>query len=693
MIVNFDTNNLADVYKEKFGKCLDENDFEGALGVLIKYDNEFGYPDFHLACGMLYLEMALKSVDDHYRDMAFREFMFHIRRFPKCYVAYRDLVLSVLLDQDGINFNILMFYRWIASCGNDLSRIERDVSVTNIIEPNCKKSDMHFSDLFYGEYGDIDPRPRLRQKDTANLMNFDIDKTVFESNVELSKGENCSVLQDETEDDINFDEMDPDVISEILTKDYIDLDEKELDLISKFFSNAVQENERCAANKKIMPFSNTDNADDVNDEVNANLKSLLEDKSDRYMTFAVKAIEDNNEDLAMEFMAKVKPESRHYYHSLNMRAIYYIQRNRFAEAKFLVDTACAVKPHGAVCGTLRCVLYEEMGQTSLIPKALAKIDVKDFDTEQFLFQAFKFAMTYCNDAELQEWLAGCVEEYDVLQMRFMYAVLRYNNGDYDFAVEEFRKLSQIRYFDFYINYFYEIVSVRDSNGFKLDIELIKRCIKSEISTLVDYIIKNGIDDETINTHMFKCALVYFLAGDFDNSKRELIKMFSAVRQLCHDTRFADALRDFLVSPYGQPLVKIIVLTELMVLNPNEQFLYLVGSIPKTCSFADIPTSNDGVISNSSKAFVYLFTLTCGVKPSVAQEKLAKQVDLLEIMFSDVKVENERDMTYFLLRRLFSANKIYTYENRLPQVLGYKTREEAENAHKNIESRIKEFLKN
>lgn len=677
MIVNFDTNNLADVYKEKFGKCLDENDFEGALGVLIKYDNEFGYPDFHLACGMLYLEIALKSVDDHYRDMAFREFMFHIRRFPKCYVAYRDLVLSVLLGQDSINFNILMFYRWIASCGNDLSRIERDVSVTNIIEPNCKKSDMHFSDLFFGEYGDIDPRPHLRQKDTANLMNFDIDKTVFESNIELSKGENCSVLQDETEDDINLDEMDPDIIREFLDE----------------FSKSAQELDRRAESEKIMPFSNPDNADDVNDEANANLKSLLEDESDRYISLAVKAIEDNNEDLAIEYMAKVKPESRHYYHSLNMRAIYYIQRNRFAEAKFLVDTACAVKPHGAVCGTLRCVLYEEMGQTSLIPKALAKIDVKDFDTEQFLFQAFKFAMTYCNDAELQEWLARCVEEYDVLQMRFMYAVLRYNDGDYDFAVEEFRKLSQIRYFDFYINYFYEIVSVRDPNGFKLDIELIKRCIKSEISTLVDYIIKNGINDETINTHMFKCALVYFLAGDFDNSKRELIKMFSAVRQLCHDTRFADVLRDFLVSPYGQPLVKIVVLAELMALNPNEQFLYLVGSVPLMCSFADIPTSSDGVISNSSKAFVYLFTLICGVKPSLAQEKLAKQVDLLEIIFSDVKVENERDMTYFLLRRLFSANKIYTYENRLPQALGYKTREEAENAHKNIDRRIRAILKN
>lgn len=97
MITEFDKNGVAKLLKKQFNECVRNCDYEDALDVLLKYADETEYADFHLTCGTLYLLMTQDSDDNELLTLAFREFMMHIARFPKCSVAYRNLLVVEFL--------------------------------------------------------------------------------------------------------------------------------------------------------------------------------------------------------------------------------------------------------------------------------------------------------------------------------------------------------------------------------------------------------------------------------------------------------------------------------------------------------------------------------------------------------------------------------------------------------------------
>ena len=63
MITAFDKNGAVALYKREFAERLKEDDYEGALDRLLKYSEATENPDFHMACGMLYLVMSQSSDD------------------------------------------------------------------------------------------------------------------------------------------------------------------------------------------------------------------------------------------------------------------------------------------------------------------------------------------------------------------------------------------------------------------------------------------------------------------------------------------------------------------------------------------------------------------------------------------------------------------------------------------------------
>ena len=130
MITAFDKNGAVALYKREFAERLKEDDYEGALDRLLKYSEATENPDFHMACGMLYLVMSQSSDDREFLTLAYREFMEHIRRFPDCTAAYRNLLATVYLRRDPNA--MLSCDEFVQSSGQNLKEIVNELADVGI---------------------------------------------------------------------------------------------------------------------------------------------------------------------------------------------------------------------------------------------------------------------------------------------------------------------------------------------------------------------------------------------------------------------------------------------------------------------------------------------------------------------------------------------------------------------------------
>lgn len=715
MIVDFKTNNVADTYRNKFGKCLDEEDFEGAIGVLLDYNEEFGYPDFHLACGMLYLEMSLESEDDEILTKALHEFMMHIRRFPTCQKAYRNLFAAVLLMEDPPP--ITAMWNWIIASGCDADEVIKDLAKMNVLIFSGREVGMWFSDLFYGEYGDIDPRPTVRysaaktENNEENVIKFDT--SLIKSNDTNDNAEsNCiddSKKQDDTKrkskvfknltectkelgdtfKDVSCLSTDENEVGDRATKTVDELSdngvEKEVCNDSPYFTDDFFDilDELLVKNNIIHTTKHYDNdkIELFNDDKEKGLESdegdqrqIVEHNSLEIMDLALKAIDRLDLEEALILLSKIKPDSKFYYDSLNLQVEVYMYLKRYAEAKFVLDAACAIKPHGAYCAIRLCRLYEKTKKTKLIPQVLANIDVKDFEDQSEMFKAHGFAVTYCNEVQLKAFLKKCIDEYNLLSMRLLYAILRYNGGEREAATEEFRKLHRICYNDFYYLYFY-VCAMNGDDEIDYDLVPPPAALHGNMEYFFHLSDENNIDNVDVNTPEFQILLVLFLSLEINFNKNAMVAFFNVIRLLACDQRLGDVMRDalLLTSRSIERITQAITLAELMLSNPDETFLYF-ASCPSRCKFSAF----EKFTSDRASAFVYAFTLFYGKFFNVDVSHVAEYAKKINGITSKMNIDDEQAFTYFIMKKLF-GNKLNSVEKCIPFALGYKSKAAAERA--------------
>ena len=85
---------------------------------------------------------------------------------------------------------------------------------------------------------------------------------------------------------------------------------------------------------------------------------------------------------------------------------------------------------------------------------MRRIDIKDFADGAHVFKTFLYALKYCDSDDALALTKKLIDEYNIMDMRRMYAQMLYNKGDREYAKSELYKLARIFYDDINARYFY-----------------------------------------------------------------------------------------------------------------------------------------------------------------------------------------------------------------------------------------------
>lgn len=696
MITEFDKSGRAAHFKSMFGECLDDEDFEGAMDCLLKYSEETRFADFHLACGMLYLEMCLDSDDNELLSMAYREFMMHLRRFPDCRIAYRDLLAAILLRRDAVAF--ISTCKWIKKRGIALDPIMSDLAECGVLFAAEGGEPPIFTDMFEGEYGEIDPEYVPTDKAEERGANIDSDSS------NANKAQKSKILafdggKKETADKKRVAVGKKKILS-IDSGDTFKILDENGEAIEPSFDG---EEEKFDLFDDLLAIEKGDgefeSEGDFNDFINAYLFDGVQEEDgpiydergrqsdvkleDNAALSAVKTAERayGRGDLngAIEALSEIRPDSEQYYYALNMRALIYMELGRYDEAEASLNKAMQIKPDGALGGALLCQLYEYEGKTELIAPLLKAIDVKDYVNSSHLYKSFYMVLKYCDQSDAELLLERYIDEFNILDMRLAYALLLYNRGEKEDAIDELYIISRIFYDDINVKYYY--LSARGGiEKFKLDTTAPQEVLASLVENVMAVMSVEKVPDDILNNDIFKYSLEFFLTLEFRNDKRLLIAMFETLRRIAREPRLSEKVRDALVSPYVEPIVKATLLGELLSTHPEQDF---------TATFSYIPYSSDcektlkgGYSDGCYVAYSYALALD-----PLSVNEIVKLADEFGGRNALTAFANERDKAYYLLRR--ALGKRADSDERIPYALGYRSKATASRAYRAATTAIKE----
>lgn len=656
MISAFDKNAVTALYRREFTESLYSGDYESALDKLLKYDEKIGYADFHLACGKLYLLMAQDSDDNELLVMAFRELMMHLRRFPKCRSAHRDVIAVQMLRHDPAGaLECLEFAKRngvdtdgmvdsLSQAGVDLFMDESvGLDLDGLMEP--------------GEFGDIEI-----VENAGDDENIEIDPTDGKPRVLQFKGENYSGAQSHHGGVRS--RGDKDKIMPILSGDGISFDDDEQSLRDIDFS-----------------FADDDDEEDLPAELIDKLRGS--DLSKRTGLTAQLALRDaekygmrGDTEKAFAALSEIKPSDGHYYYCAEcMRAFMYMQNEDDKNARACIDRAFDVHPRGALASTLLCKLYENNRQYYKIAQTLKNADVKDYTDADHVYQAMMFAVKYCKPKDAIALAESYVNEFNTMDIRMLYAQLLYNNGEKKRALKEMFALSRIFYDDFNTQYYYKQASA-DVAAMPVDEQAPQDVLARVIDGLIAIHRNGSPSDELIRTEDYKLALELFLTLELPNEHKLLKEMLGVINDVSRDERFECKLRDSLVSPYVEPVVKAIILSELLA--RTGRFTLAVGFCPDSDIATDV---NVGAMSGGEiVASAFLLCLDRQLYDKFVKQK--SQFDaLLEAVKSGKANIPDRDIAYYIIKTLKSK---MLRDARVIQALGYDNKKEAAEAYRAVE---------
>lgn len=696
MISKFDKNSIRERFKKQFAECEENCDYEGALDYLLKFSAESDNPSFHLACGTLYLQMSQDSDDTELYSMAYREFMMHIRRFPNCTAAYRNVIAVLFLRNDFEG--ALAMCAFVKRRGLDLKGILGELAEVGLLFISAD-APANIDDLLKpGDYGDIDSLsaelvpPELSYAELIDPDNVEVKKYVEDRNAadggdELAdrlNGVKCAGSESKV---LKFageysDEAPEFTRSKAAKKsdklmfsgagnrdtgadldDYSDFDyEYDDDYDDEFddMSEALMDN----FHRVLIDEIAGDSVDDYRDgdygeadpeeekqitneldvgEVSVKTVPQAGDESDRAVRAAMLFYDAKRYDRALSELDRIDKDSPQYYFALTVRALIEADTGNSAQAESTLKKAVAMFPERALANIILSEFYEKHGQFDKIPQLLKQTDVKDYLNAEYVYKAFRLARNYCSPEDAASLIAGYIEEYNIFAIRIIYAQMLYNTGAKRRATDELYTLSRVFYDDFNAGYFYMLARMGVE---KMPVE--DEAPQSVISALVENVLNiaadGSLDKNEADDDLFKYALEFFVTLEYENEAKLLKEMFGALRFYTNHELTADKMTDTLVAPYAEHIVKATILAEQLANDPGRKFLADDAFRPISNETVNVP---QGYSRGYYRALAFvLFFFESGLK------KLTEFADEIKGRHSDGI--DEYDEAYYLLRRTAEA---------------------------------------
>ncbi len=657
------------LYKREFIEAVARDDYERAIDKLLKYTEVTGYPDFHLACGMLYLQMTQESDDRELLALAFREFMMHLSIRPDCKAAYRNLLAVMFLRRDPIT--VVEMGEFIKHRGLDLAEMISELSEVGIDMFTDDGSFIDFSELFsledYGEIGCKKPSENDAVRDDKNSENAADDHFVHKVGSRViafrggKKSDNVKPNVKNTKDKISKLAEDPRILDGISDSD----DQMNAGDMLELMMQMVKDEVEIDADGNNV-FSN----------VAGDIDAAGEMRDRMFLRDAERACDTRDFDKALALLEKVgKDNERVYYCAECIRANIMSELKEYGKAQDALDRAYSIVPDGSLVGILQCRLYELTEKFALIPQTIKNIDVADYVDVDHAFGALMLAVKYCEQSDALELAEDYAIEFNSTDIRLTYAQLLYNAGERDEAIKELRKISRIMYDDFNVQYYY--LSARSGVEYlPIEQEAPQNILGIMIDNLIS-IVNSDIyfkDSDLFVNEPFRFSLEVFLTLEFDNTRNVVKIMFDTLRILAADPRADEIMRNALVSPYVEPLVKAVILSERLKRGERE-FLTEMSFCPIHSDFLPkLGAASDGVC----EAYA-LVTVLCRSALKLVINN-AKKLSAL-----DPDKFGERDKANYLWRTVKSAIRFInkSVDGRIDYALGYQTKAAANAAYKKM----------
>ncbi len=674
MISKFDKSCASALYKRKFGECLDDYDYEGALDCLHKFSAVKNNPDFHMACGMLYLLMTQDSDDSELLTLAFREFMMQLRRDPDNTAIYRNILATVFLRREPV-----AMYEWskyLRESTLDSETVFGELARAGINQLIPTDSDyLDLESLFNaGDFGMIDPRGGKAQNEAQAHSGATVESpeqltkankiikfrggNSERTDVSKSKVDKKIVRLDETEQSFAFDQADlfGDKIAEQDAESLLDL----IKVLTDDFDDAD------GLEIKIADGQNTDVK---TSQLRAGLALQEAEIHSEHGDYAK----------ALEALDKISPsDGRFYYCGECVRAFILLETNDISGAQKAVNRALDLHADGALAGTLLCRIYELTEQFDKIPRALKKIDVKDFVDSDHVYKAMRYAIKYCTVDDALDLAEEYIEEYNIMDVRMLYAQMLYNSGDKEGATEELYSLSRIFYDDFN-TLFYNIMSHGNVDKMPLSEEAPQEILGMLVDDIMSEL-NNGLPLETMDEEMLSVGLETFVTLEFDNDRRTMIDMFGALRKMTAIPKLKTKVLDSLVSPYVEPLVKSVMLSELYAQGERD-LLFETGYCP--VFDGNLPKFETEPTNGMLTAYAFVATLR--------RDKLTDLIALADKAAPHIKSLqcSDRDIANYLIRKVRGKGRLAdkSTDVRIDYALGYTAKTAATQAYKTISSML------
>lgn len=660
MITGFDRGGIVERLRKRFTECYDDADYEGAFDVLLKYNEATDFPEFHMAAGMLYTLMTLDSDDSDLLYMAYREFLAYLRKHPDCAHAYRNALAVDFLRVDTPD--LPRYLDWFKENGIDGDEIIAELVATRVISSAFEPPDL---EILFGtrDFGDIYLRgdaaaasdvqkttDTKKQSDGGNKIiafrggqKHDGDGIVTEKSARRFDGKISSIKQ-----------------SELFSRDG--------------GGNAPG-----------------DLTDDDNENFHA-LEDLLneiglapdgrakrDDATLRVLQKAEMMFADGEYLLALTELDKVPQSDQRYYIALCLRALAYMELGEAAKTEGVIEEALELRPGGALIGTIRCEFYVRTNRGDKVPAALAAIDITDFMNGEHVFKAAYLALRYCDDEQAEALIEDYIDEYNMLDMRLIYAQLLYNRGEREEALDEMYMLTRIFYDDILVRYFYLLARSGIDKMPKTD-EMPQDVLSSIVDTFMSHV--ENAEKTPVDSDTELYGAEFFLTLEFRNERNILRRMFDVVRRMSESDEYAEKMRDTLISPYAEPMVKAVALGAFMEKDPTAPFLFAVKYRPY--SDKSVPKLESGYRKGLYRGYAFATVMLDG-GAEVAADIVRKIADKVKNAEAD-----ESELAYFVVKHAYAKCNV-KLDDRLAIALGCKSKAEANRVCVMLDKKVRNVL--
>lgn len=643
MIKKFDKSAADSTFARKFRENYEAGDYEGAIDMLMKYSEVTDNPDFHLDMGILYLMLCEDSYDKELFTLAFREFMLHLRTDPTCEAAYRGLIATALIRHSTLSL----------------------AAVTQLARHNGK----HVNDMLdrLSEYGidmDVD--------DNVDYVEFE---ELFDE-CEFGKIMSGLCPLDSEEQQTEQDESEAEPKKKVISFRRPTKTESAPEREKKAEITRMRSDELTPESLYDLIMSMEEDDDGVVDDLSSiDFNIALRDAQDLFS--------DRRYDEALKKLDGIRNDgTRRYYYVECLRANIKIEQKRFDEAQRALDSAFAINPSGALAGTEQCLLYDILGKRNLIPAALKRIDVTDFYDSEHAYRAMMYAVDYCNPEDTLMLAEQYIEEFNIYDIRKIRAQILYNMGRKKEAVQEFYILSRVMYDDFCM-YFNYLMSKSDVDELSVQDDTPQPILGAVVETFMAWVLQEEepLTDGMIRSEAFQRGLEVFVTLEFRNRRKITKQMFDVLRVLANDPRLTERMECALVSPYVEPLVKSILLGELLYIDPARNFLCEVDYCPIWRQ--NLPALGTHKYNKGFYTAYALGALTGkNIKATVA---LCKK---LRVKLAD---EDDKDVAYFVWKKTKDNTELADYaDERIEYALGYESKARAVSAYKALSNKYQDI---